>query len=81
MNRIIATILLSAHKICFGWDIKKIDSQYPRFSGGMSGLVKNIFISHKIWNYPELQNKEEGKDQESIQLSTTPEPGDHMGKR
>ena len=27
-----------------------------------------------------FQNKEEGKDQESIQSSTTPDPGHHMGK-
>ena len=26
------------------------------------------------------QSKKEGKDQESIQLSTTPDPGCHMGK-
>ena len=27
-----------------------------------------------------LQSKEEGKDQESIQSSTTPDPGHHMRK-
>ena len=27
------------------------------------------------------KSKEEGKDQESIQSSTTPDPGHHMGKR
>ena len=26
------------------------------------------------------QSKEEGKDHESIQSSTTPDPGQHMGK-
>ena len=26
------------------------------------------------------RSKEEGKDHESIQLSTTPDPGRHMGK-
>ena len=29
---------------------------------------------------PEHHSKEEGKDQESIQSSTTPDPGHHMGK-
>ena len=28
----------------------------------------------------DIQSKEEGKDQESIQSSTTPDPGHHMGK-
>ena len=27
------------------------------------------------------ESKEEGKDQESIQSSTTPDPGHHVGKR
>ena len=27
------------------------------------------------------KRKEEGKDQESIQSNTTPDPGHHMGKR
>ena len=27
------------------------------------------------------KSKEEGKDQESIQSSTTPDPGHHMGKK
>ena len=27
-----------------------------------------------------FKNKEEGRDQESIQSSTTPDPGHHMGK-
>ena len=27
-----------------------------------------------------FQSKEEGKDQESIQSITTPDPGHHMGK-
>ena len=35
----------------------------------------------KLWIFANIQRKEEGKDQESIQSSTTPDPGHHMGKR
>ena len=31
-------------------------------------------------NLIELSNTEEGKDQESIESNTTPDPGHHMGK-
>ena len=31
-----------------------------------------------VWHY--MQSKKDGKDQELIQLSTTPDPGYHIGK-
>ena len=39
-------------------------------------------IRHDILkdNQDIMQSKEEGKDQESIQSSTTPDPGHHIGK-
>ena len=35
--------------------------------------------AEEIFN-TDKQSKEEGKSQESIQSSTTPDPGQHMGK-
>ena len=32
-------------------------------------------------HFQSSQSKEEGKDQESIQSNTTPDPGHHMGER
>ena len=37
-------------------------------------------ISQNVPNNALYQSEEEGKDQESIQSSTTPEPGHRMGK-
>ena len=34
----------------------------------------------EIWMYIPILSKEEGKDQESIQSSTTPDPGHWLGK-
>ena len=31
----IETVLLSTHNICFGWDIRKINFNYTRLSGGL----------------------------------------------
>ena len=35
-NRLIETVLLSTHNICFGWEIKKIIFQYALLSGGLN---------------------------------------------
>ena len=45
-------------------------------------LINNIYVNNMVSHiYPaELQSKKGGKGQESIQLSTTPDPGYHMGK-
>ena len=38
-------------------------------------------IPKKVWHYTDmLQSKNDGKDQETIQSSTTPDSGYHMGK-
>ena len=36
--------------------------------------------SQSIWPIPSHQSKKEGNDQESIQSSSIPDPGYHMGK-
>ena len=41
---------------------------------------KNLNFREKSINH-RIESKEEGKDQELIQSSTTPDPGHHMGKR
>ena len=41
---------------------------------------KNFNFREKSINH-RIESKEEGKDQELIQSSTTPDPGHHMGKR
>ena len=52
----------------------------------MSYLCYQLFTFYgdsimKLWIFANIQRKEEGKDQESIQSSTTPDPEHHMGKR
>ena len=44
-NRLIETVLLSTHNICFGLEIKKIGFQYALLSGG---LLKPLKVSHFI---------------------------------
>ena len=41
-NRLIETVLLSTHNICFGSEIKKIVFQYALLSGELSKAVQNI---------------------------------------
>ena len=38
-NRLIETVLLSTHNICFGWELKKIIFQYALLSGGLYYLL------------------------------------------
>ena len=42
-------------------------------------LKKCILVGMPSTPHPLFQDKEEGKDQGSIQLNTTPDPGHHMG--
>ena len=46
-SRLIETVLLSTHNICFGWEIKKIIFQYTLLSGG---LVPGIYMYHFTHN-------------------------------
>ena len=49
-NRLIETVLLSTHNICFGLEIKKIIFQYALLSGGLAKYVRNhgivLYISY-----------------------------------
>ena len=45
-NRLIETVLLSSHNICFGGEIKKIVFQYTLLSGGMFKILRNIIFNH-----------------------------------
>ena len=48
-----------------------------------SGEIFLMILLHKWhfkWESQDSKSKKDGKDQESIQLSTTPDPGYHMGK-
>ena len=46
-NRLIETVLLSTHNICFGWEIKKKDFQYVLLSEGLI-IVTNFLRGYKI---------------------------------
>ena len=60
----------------------KIFSLYnKRVRKSKVGSGKSSKKAYDIQLYPREESKEEGKDQESIQSSTTPDPGHHMGKR
>ena len=41
-NRLIETVLLSTHNICFGWEIRKIIFKYTLFSWGL--MVPYLWI-------------------------------------
>ena len=41
MNRLIETVLLITHNICFGWEIKKLIFQYALLSEGLYSEENN----------------------------------------
>ena len=45
-NRLIATVLLSIHNICFGWVIRKIIFSYALLSGGLVSLICSRLLVH-----------------------------------
>ena len=58
---------------------------YLMVFGGSSTLCRKLVCSVNCgisWScsLTSLESKEEGNDQESIQSSTTPDPGHHIGK-
>ena len=46
-NRLIETVLLSTHNICFDWEIRKIIVSYALLSGGLDIRKIKILISNK----------------------------------
>ena len=52
----------------------------PLYASGMSRLIRNEVQRKKKQLYSYLHSKKGDNDQESIQSSTAPDPGYHMGK-
>ena len=49
-NRLIETVLLSTHNICFGWEIRKLFFWYALLTRGLAGLSEgNRVISEEAY--------------------------------
>ena len=47
-NRLIATVVLSTHNVCFGWEIRKLFFNYALLTGGMFFKLSYAFEAHYL---------------------------------
>ena len=55
-------------------------SMFHASRGGGGGGDSNVFKGVGVQLLFHIESQEEGKDQESKQSNTTPDPGNHMGR-
>ena len=55
-NRLIETVLLSTHNLCFGWEIMKIYFQYELLSGGLSLFSDKFYFFQPLYESQNLKS-------------------------
>ena len=74
-NRLIETVLLSTHNICFGWEMSKLLFCYALLAKGLISIFRKLQSDLKTTKVEEMRQQMEVFYQEIVRLQNSKETG------